>query len=320
MRNIWPFVLFATLAGCADDSHDPDPPGQPGGGDDDDDDGDDVPYGCKIGVELGVVVPRLASGGTLDVEIEDTSWFARERTVGSKDPAIAAVSFAQGGARVTGVAPGTTALEVYRCDRLIASFPVTVALVAEVEVRLSLGVAGPSEPLTTLTAMESGADDDILITYFDAQRAPLHGTGAARLAFTGGVRLADSITTPATCAGQPCEVVSIGIDGAGAITATAGAAQVTVGVTTTPAPARVELVLADGDLFGSPIRVLEVLGETAAGEPIAGVAATVTADPEMFTPLSVGPTTSLLLSEPTGTVTFTATAGGVTGTLTETFP
>jgi hypothetical protein len=94
-----------------------------------------------------------------------------------------------------------------------------------------------------------------------------------------------------------------------------------VDVTTTQAPAALALELAPLPVAGG--YALEVLGEAAGGQPIAGLAPTFTVSPaDAFTQLPTEPRTSqlLLVGQPHGPVTFTATVAGVTKTLTVTFP
>lgn len=318
-KTLWPFAALAiAVAGCATDPVDDEAPPPPTQEEEEENEVDeDLPYGCKIGVK-SIRVDRLALGGTLDLDIDDSGWFGKPKHLTSSAPEIVAVNPSAEGARLIGVAPGTAAIEVWRCERRIASIPVTVVEVGEIEVRLALGTAGHSDPLTSLVAVVPAAEDDLAITYYDRQHVQLQGHGAARLTYEGGVRQTGSTETGGTCDGRPCELVPIEISGPGRILATAGEHELELEVTTTPAPARVDLVVRQwGD---TDIRALEVIGETAGGQPIAGLAPEVTVTPAQYTLVPFGPTSFLMLVPSGETVTFTATVAGVTGTLTETFP
>jgi hypothetical protein len=326
MKHIWSFALLATVVGCAaepvDDLEDP-----PSGQDDGDGDGGggggsvDTPDGCEVGAIFGSDLHRFARGGELDIDIDDGG-IARPRTIRSSAPEIMTVVQTYAGATVTGVAPGTAELEVWRCDHRIASYPIEVVEVADVEVRLSYGFAGHSDPLTALVGLAPGAADQLEVTYFDDQHVALPGRGAARFTFEGEVRPGPSISLGlAGCAGTPCDLVPIAIHGAGRVRAIAGGREVAIDVTTTPAPAELELELVELPLDGA--YALEVLGETATGQPIAGLAPTFTITPATaFEQLPTEPRTSqlLLIGQPHGAVTFTATVAGVTRALTLTFP
>lgn len=332
MKHIWPFAaLFVFSVGCVADSGDdlgdllPDDGGQDGGGNVDGGGGGDeaAVQGCDVGVRFESEHHRLARGGVLDLEIEDGAQLARPRVVRSSAPEILNVAQTGAGTTIKGIAPGTANIEVWRCDRRIASYPVTVAPVADVEISLSYGAAGRSEPLSALVGIAPGGVDQLEITYFDDQHVPLAGRGAIELQLEGGIRRGPAINLALFdhADGTPRELAPIEIAGAGRITATAGAHEVVVDVTTTPAPAALALELVELPVAGG--YALEVLGETASGHPIAGLAPTFTVSPaDAFTQLPTEPRTSqlLLVGQPHGPVTFTATVAGVTKTLTVTFP
>jgi hypothetical protein len=328
MKHSWSLAALVIAGGCAADAPAQDPddvPPDPAGGETVTG-GGGTAYGCSTGARVDSELHRFASGGTIEVRIDDTGLFPQPRTIASSAPAVMTVAQTARGAVLTGVAPGTAELEVWRCDRRVASYPITVVQVADVDIRLSLGLAGRTERLTTLVGLP-GSVDQLEVTYLDDQHVPLAGSGAARFAFSGGVRAAPPIEPGFYDSSDriPRELVPIAIDGAGRIIATAGALEVAVDVTTTPAPARLELrlarlgqVTADASLFA-----LDALGETATGQPIAGLAPAFTVAPAgVLTEVATDPPSRqlLLLGQPPASMTFTATVAGVTATLTEAFP
>jgi hypothetical protein len=332
MKHIWPFAaLFVfAAAGCVDEPGDGGelPTGDEegaGGGDGGGDGGGGagVTEGCDTGASFESAQHRLARGGTLELEIEDAAARPQPRVVRSSAPDILRVTQTGAGASIKGVASGEAALEVWRCDRKVASYPVTVADVGSVEVRLSYGAAGRSAPLGALAGLAGGTADQLEITYFDSQHVALAGSGAATFRFEGGIRSVPGINLGLFDHADeiPREYVSVAIDGAGRFTATTGAHSASVDVTVAQAPAQLALELVELPVAGA--FALEVLGETAGGLPIAGMAPEFTITPaDAFTQLPTEPRTSqlVLIGQPHGPVTFTATVAGVTKSLTVTFP
>lgn len=285
---------------------------------------DDPAYGCSVDVTVKGNAARLARGGATEIEIDDDELFAKPWAVTSSAPEILAVARSSDKARLVGLAPGTAELVVWRCDRAIAHVPITVVHVADVEVRLSFGLAGRSAPLTTLVGL-AGSIDQLEVTYFDAQHMPLAGKGAADVAFAGAVQGSGSapITLSDHSDGIPREVVPIAIDGPGRITVATDMIVRAIEVSTTPAPARLELELVDFMLLGTAAHALVAFGETTSGQPIAGLAPTFAITPAgAFTPLPLNPPSRqlVLIGAPVGTVTFSATVAGMSATLTSTFP
>ncbi|HWO18676.1 MAG TPA: hypothetical protein VNO30_07860 [Kofleriaceae bacterium] len=333
MKHFWPFAaLFVfAAAGCVDESGDGtgdlpsgDEAGDSGeGGGGDGGGGVVATEGCDTGATFESELHRLARGGTLEMEIEDAALKSQPRVLRSSAPEILRVAQTGAGAAITGVAPGAAALEVWRCSRKVASYPVTVAEVGSVEVRLSYGAAGRSAPLGALAGIAGGTADQLELTYFDAQHEPLAGRGAADLQFEGGIRPVPTINLGLFdhADGIPREYVAVAIDGAGRFTATASGHEAAVDVTVAQTPDALEVKLVELPLAGA--FALEVLGEVAGGLPLAGMAPEFTITPaDAFTQLPTEPRTSqlVLIGQPRGPVTFTAKVAGVTKTLTVTFP
>ena len=326
MRHIWPFALFASIAGCAVD---PDPAqdvDEPPAAQDDGGTSTTTTtaYGCDIDAVFKTDVHRLASGGRLDLEIHDGGWLAKPRTVTSSAPGILAVAQTAAGAILTGVAPGTADIVVSRCGQPVASYPVTVAKVADVDIRLSYGPAGRSERLSALAALP-GSFDQLELTYYDDQHVALAGQGAARLAFEGGVHRAGAFSLWILDGRDrlPRETVPIAFEGAGRLIATAGELQVAIDVTLTQAPDQLALAVVEQSILDLPVHAAVATGKTSTGLPVAGLAPAFTITQEAaFSRFATNPASSqlYLLGTAHGEVTFTAEVAGMTATRTVTFP
>lgn len=306
------------LPGCLDNDHDPiaprpdtaepdDPPPRPP--DDDDDDLD-----CFEGASFYNVTPDLARRAQVDVDIR-SSQNAALGSVSSTNPAVLQVTKSYEGAVITGLAPGVAALVVSRCDAPVARYTVQVSDVASVELHFPR-----TDVVPVVAVLPELAHDFLYVTYRAADGRVLTGTGAAEIVLPPAVR---SVFRPSPSGLREARVLEIA--GAGQITATVpGGPTATLDVVVVPptAVATLSLELTTGVVLFDPEQIIVASAATTDGLPVVGFRPAFTVDPaDAPVPEPVAWNTRVsTLGDPMGEVTFTATVGAASATLTHTFP
>lgn len=302
------------LPGCLDFDTDPiaprpepaepdDPPPPPRG------DGKD----CFEGASFFDVTPNLARGARLDVDIR-SSYDAAAGAVSSSNPAVLQVTKSYEGALITGLAPGVAELVVSRCGAAVARYTVRVSDVAVVELQFVGAELAPA-----VAVLPAPSSEILHVTYRAADGRVLAGTGAAELELSADIRRAD--TPPLRPAAR--ESMWLQIEDAGQITATVpGGPVATLDISMIPltAVATLSLELTTSELFDTPYPTLIARAATADGTPIIGFSPVIAVDPVGACDLVSLIPRLFWLIEATGEITFTATLGAATATLTHAFP
>jgi hypothetical protein len=220
-------------------------------------------------------VHRIARGATLRIDTIATPALD-QWTITVDDPAVLQVT-ATNTVELEALAPGTTTIHARHGDRTV-SYDLTVVAAAKLEVRLVQPLDRPG-PTTHLTAI-AGSTDFLELTYVDAAGGVLAGTGAAALTGEGGVTLADPGTGPLVAAFSSDrirrEYAAVAFGTGGRLIARGDFGTAVIDVAVVPRPAQVGIGLS---LIWGGIRLGTITGQTAAGEPLAGMAAIWTVAP-----------------------------------------
>lgn len=290
-------LLLASLAGCIDDGDEPpDPTPQPPTG-----------PGCSEEATFHDVARNLARGGQIDVDIR-SSGRAAAGSVSSTDPDVLKVERTYEGALITGVSPGSASLVVSRCGAPVSRYAVEVEEVAAIVLQLADYEVSPA-----YAALPGIGRERLDVIYRAADGRQLAGSNAAALVLTGGLHLAPD---PDPDHAPIHESTSLTFDRAGQLTATIPGGAVAKLEVRIIEPSEVAAVALALDPTSS--RSLTVTAETASGLSVIGFLPALTFDPVDCCSVTQSER-SFAVHRATGEVTFTATVGEATGSLTHAF-
>jgi hypothetical protein len=244
--------------------------------------GTDAPRGspgdataCIAVLLFDPAVHRIVRGGHLSLHASIVPPLD-EWQISIDDPTIARMTVQTFQLELDALTAGTTTIRATHCDRTV-SFELTVVPAAAIEVRVAQGNASRPAPAPHVTAL-TGTTDFLEITYLDAAGGVLAGTGALTYAGEGVTVLSTSseITQSIVTDGIPREYPLLGFGSGGRLVATGDFGAAPIDIAVTPRPDHIAVGL---NLFFDVLHTATITGQTAAGEPIAGVRATWTVTP-----------------------------------------
>jgi hypothetical protein len=212
---------------------------------------------------------RLARGGKTAIPMITTLPFGSWQ-LGVVDPTIASVSEDDFGLEIEALAPGSTTIVALRCGRA-TTYDITVVPAAAIEVRVTQSFGGRSDPVTHLTAI-AGSTDVLEVSYLDAAGGVLAGQGAATYTYEGGVGHGDHTIAQlqlGEAEAVPRDFPVFSFAAAGRIIARGDFGSVAIDVAVTPQPDHIAIASFSFAIFFGAA----VVGQTASGEPLAGVTA-----------------------------------------------